>query len=116
MRSKVESLARYQAVHQLSDIIGLLNLIKLVTFDYSSQKNSYVAVIKVEKGFKNFRQGKTMTYKDYYKKFLSLSEAYISCGGTGGNEEGLMSKVLSKHFFDLDSENASQKASATEIV
>ena len=52
MRSKVESLAGYNTVYQGNDVIGLLKLIKLVTFDYTSQKNPYTAVIEVEKPLK----------------------------------------------------------------
>ena len=35
-----------------------------------------------------------MSCEDYHEKFKSLSEAYVSCGGSIGNEEGLVEGEL----------------------
>ena len=94
MHSKVKSMVGYKNVHTNSDLLGLLELINLVSFDFHSQQNTYLAVIEVEKAFKNFRQGKTMTCEEHHEKFQSLSEAYVSCSGLVGNEDGLVEKEL----------------------
>ena len=94
MRAKVESSNNYDVVHNNSDLLGLLRLIKISSFDFHSQKNSFHGLIDVEKAFKNFRQPKTMSCEDYHEKFKSLSEAYVSCGGSIGKEEGLVEEEL----------------------
>ena len=61
MRAKVESSANYKNVRDQSDLLGLINLIKLASFDFHSQKNSAHALIEVEKAFLNFKQIDTST-------------------------------------------------------
>ena len=73
MRAKVESMNAYETVHNGSDVLGLLNLIKLAAFGFHTNRSTYIAVIEVEKAFKNFRQSRTMSCEDYHEKFVSLS-------------------------------------------
>ena len=43
----------YEAVHAASDVFGLLNMIKLATFDFHTNRNTYIEVIEVT-NLKNF--------------------------------------------------------------
>ena len=56
MRAKIEPMAGYDAIHAASDVLGLLNLIRLDAFDFHTNQNTYITVIEVKKVFKNFWQ------------------------------------------------------------
>ena len=68
MSAKVKLITCYNAIHAASDLLGLLNLIKLTTFAFHTNPNLYLAIIEVEKPFQNFRQLCTMSCKEYHKK------------------------------------------------
>ena len=77
-RAKVESSDKYAKVHNDSDLLGLFNLIKISSFDFHSQKNSYHGLIELEKAFKNFRQQKSMSCEDYHEQFVaSLKHMWV---------------------------------------
>ena len=50
------------------------------------------------------------------KKFQSLYEAYTSCGGSVGHDQGLVEKVLGKASLTLDTANDAQKTAAVTEV
>ena len=76
MRAKVEADPGYTTVRDSSDLLGLLKLIKLVSFDFHSQKSRPLGLLEVEKAFKNFRQRPDVTTDNYHEKFIHLVTAY----------------------------------------
>lgn len=115
MRAKVESSPKYDSIRDQSDLLGLINQIKLASFDFHSQKNSAQALIEVEKAFLNFRQMDNST-ELYHEQFKSLSEAYASCGGFIGYNIGLIEKYLHGQGNTLHNANGAEMKSAEQYV
>ena len=115
MRAKVESSIGFDTVHENSDVLGLIKMIKLASFDFHSQKNSAHALIEVEKAFLNFLQRDAST-ELYHEQFKSLYEAFVSCGGSLGYNIGLIEKHLMELGVTLAGSSPSQMSDTVEYV
>ena len=57
-----------------------------------------------------------MSCEDYHEKFQSLSEAYISCSGSFGNEDGLVEKEMIAIGSTLASATVNEFKDSREVV
>ena len=112
MQAKVEAMTGYENVRNNSNLLGLLLLIKQATFDFHSKKNKCHALIDVQKAFVNFRQKRDMTIGEYHEKFKSLVSAYEGCGGSVGNDKGLIVEYLVRMGTDVANADANDVKAA----
>ena len=75
----------------------------------------------MQKAFVNFRQKRDMTVGEYHEKFKSLVSAYEGCGGSVGNDKGLIVEYLVRmgtYFANADANDvkAAKKGAREEYM
>jgi hypothetical protein len=94
MRAKLESRPNHATLEATADSIGLLENIRTVMFQFQAQRYAPLALHEVKRRFYTFTQDKHSMCQQYYETFKNNVEVLEYCGGTIGDDPGLIDAEL----------------------
>jgi Zinc knuckle len=95
MRAKLESRPNHQAMEASADAIALLENIRTVMFQFQAQCYATLALHEAKRRFYTpFTQDKHSTVQQYYETFKNNVDVIEYCGGTIGDDPGLVAAEL----------------------
>ena len=95
MRAKLESRPNHATLEAMADSIGLLENIRMVMFQVQAQWYAPLALHEAKHHrFYTFTQDKHSTCQQYYETFKNNIKVVKYCGGTIGDDPGLIDAKL----------------------
>ena len=113
MQAKIKSDDAYTNMHEDSNSLELLKVIKGIAYKFESQKNIYLALDDAKCAFYAYRQGADETNANYMAKFRNTIEVIEHFGRTIGEDRALMIEELKA--AGRDASDASSKDIKTAI-
>jgi hypothetical protein len=102
MQAKIKSDDSYDTMHEDSDSLALLKIIKGVAYKFESQKNIYLALDDAKSAFYKYHQGADDTNAS---KMIEVIEHY---GGSIGDDKALVMEELKLAGHDPDTATKKQ--------
>jgi len=97
MRQKVEALPNFfNGMSSEGDSLSLLKAIKIMAFNFQSQKYLSHSMYESMKRFYSMTQGKYMTTQVYLEQFQSMVDVIDHTGGTVGHQPGLEKLIMTE--------------------
>jgi len=96
MWQKVEALPDFNGMSSEGDSLSLLKAIKIMAFNFQSQKNLSHSMYESMKRFYSMTQGKYMTTQVYLEQFQSMVDVIDHTGGTVGHQPGLEKLIMTE--------------------
>ena len=108
MMNKLKSTAGFQTINEAADVIGLLNMIKNITFDTDSNKYKYYTITQCIRRMLLHKQQKTEDLAQFYQRWNDDRDVLTSNWGTfvpknldaNDNETVESNKLLACMFLD----------------
>jgi hypothetical protein len=97
MRTKLMSISTHGAIAHASNAIELLKNIRDTVYNFQGQQYKDQALQAATKRFYLFTQDKHATCQVYLQRFTNIIEVIEHCGGTIGEDTGLVDSVLHKN-------------------
>jgi hypothetical protein len=92
MRQQLEASAKFSSLSESGDGIGLLGLIKVITFNFQSQKYLPHSLHDAKKCFYTWSQGRSSA-QAFLEQFQNIVDVIEHCGGHIGHDSGLIKLV-----------------------
>ena len=96
MKAKLESSTNYETINDDSDLIGLLKLIRDVSYEYESKQYPYLSVYNAVRLLYGNYQKNYMTVNNYLESFQNIHQVVDHCGGNFGTHPSLVQDILDK--------------------
>lgn len=96
MQTKVKSDSNFTAIHEGSDSLALVKVIKGIAYKFETQKNTYLSLDDAKTAFYTRRQGAEESPSDYMTKFQDSVQVIEHYGGTIGIDKALITEELQR--------------------
>jgi hypothetical protein len=94
IRTRIETLDTYFDMSSESQALKLLKAIRDIVFNFQSQKYPKHALHEALCRFFLQEQDKNITYQSYLETFQNCVDVIECCGGTIGQNKGIIKKIL----------------------
>mmetsp|Transcript_34035 Transcript_34035/g.50008 ORF Transcript_34035/g.50008 Transcript_34035/m.50008 type:complete len:224 (+) Transcript_34035:366-1037(+) len=116
MKAKLEADSECESLGLVRDVVGLLNLIRKIAYNYEAQHYPFLALHSALKNFYLHLQRSHVTNENYRESFASMQEVVEHCGGEVRTHKVLVDYVL--HQDDTNPASATQEElkAASKVV
>ena len=101
MQAKLKADDAFDGLKANSDSLGLIKVIKQLSYNSESQKYELQLLYEATKQFYNCRQEPRMTAQIYLERFNNALDVVEYCGGTVGVDKGLIAKLATARGEDI---------------
>jgi hypothetical protein len=112
LRQKLEAHDDYDNTRRNFDGVGLLRIIKDVTYHFQSQKALGQSLHEAERRFYIFSQGRHVTCQTYFEQFQNLVDVITHCGGAIGYSPAMESLIAEERNKEVDQLTAAERQEA----
>ena len=101
MRANMQLLPTFERVEEEADLIGLLEGIKSLVFNFEATKSLPGTLVCAMNQFYKFKQSKTIPDDEFLWKYKSMYDVIVQSGGKVGNHPGLIMSSSKKTKIDV---------------
>lgn len=110
VQAKLEGLPAYEDMCTAADGLSLMQAIKTISYNFETTKYQAHALYEASRQYFLFYQDADMTDQKFLEKFQSLTEVIEHCGGSIGEEPGMIDAVSKREYTkDYDALDGAQK-------
>lgn len=116
MQAKIKSNDVYDSMHEDSNSLGLIKVIKGIAYKFESQHNIYLAIDNAKCAFYAYHQGPEETNANYMSKFKNTIKVIKNYGQNIGEDIALVIEELKSAGLDVDKVPKKEVKKATEVT
>ena len=90
MQTRIQESASYETVHRNKHAIGLIKIIKAISFNYQAHQEPVVALDSIKVEFYKLFQGKHQSVQEYYDTYKNMVKVNHELGAKVGLDKGLL--------------------------
>ena len=89
MQTRIQESATYETTRQAKDAIGIVRIIKTISFNYRAHQEPVVAIDAVKHEFFKLCQGKHQSVQEFYGTFKNVVKVNEELGAEIGRDKGI---------------------------
>jgi hypothetical protein len=116
MRAKLEAVAGYKDLKNKLNVIGLINTIKGLSFQFEGQQSKIRSLMLAHKRFQHLIQSRDTTNARFLEQLLTSVSVLEQYGGTIGRDEGAIEDEIEAAGYTVpESATKRETASNTKV-